>query len=60
MEHLKTLYKKNVNGSIQQWTVYFDKDEYWTEYGQVGGKLITTVPVKALPKNIGKKKGDTL
>lgn len=59
MEHLKTLYKKNVNGSIQQWTVYFDKDEYWTEYGQVGGKLITTVPVKALPKNIGKKNETT-
>lgn len=33
---LEKLYKRNVNGAINQWEVKYDEDGYWTEYGQVG------------------------
>ena len=29
---LEKLYKRNVNGTINQWEVIVDKTGYWTEY----------------------------
>lgn len=49
-----TLYKRNVNGSINQWTVCCEENKYWTEYGQVGGVLTKSDVVVAQPKSIGK------
>lgn len=55
MIELPILYKKNTNGSTQRWNAVMDGNKYWTVYGQVDGKLISTEPTVAIPKNIGKK-----
>lgn len=60
MNNFPTLYKRNSNGSIQQWTVYYENDRYWTVYGQVNGKLVTTEPTIVTPKNVGKKHETTV
>jgi len=55
---LPTLYKKNVNGSIQQWTVWTEGNTVITEYGQMGGSLQTTSDtVKG--KNVGRSNETT-
>ena len=59
MEALKTLYKRNANGSINQWTIIVDGDSYYSEYGQVGGAIVRTIPTKAYPKNEGKSNATT-
>lgn len=55
MKEFPILYKRNVNKSIQQWQIICDNEKYWTIYGQVDGKLVTTEPTIVTPKNIGKK-----
>ena len=55
-----TLYKRNVNGSVNQWTMIIEDDGYYTEYGQVGGKLITSDKVFVTQKNVGKKNETSL
>lgn len=55
MKKLPTLYSKNSNGSIQQWTAHIDGNKYRYEYGQVGGKLFTTEWTSVSGKNTGKK-----
>ena len=52
---LTTLYKRNVNGSINQWSVLYDENGYWTEFGQVGGVITKSDKIIVKPKNIGKK-----
>lgn len=52
---LQTLYKRNVNGSINQWKGFYDESGYWTEYGVVGGILTASDKVFVEAKNIGKK-----
>lgn len=59
MEVLKTLYKRNANGTINQWTIIIDGDSYYSEYGQVGGAIVKTVPTKAYPKNEGRSNATT-
>ena len=54
-----TLYKRNSNGTINFWTVIADNGIYWTEYGQLGGTKVSTTPIKAIAKNIGKKNETT-
>jgi ATP-dependent DNA ligase len=51
---VKTLYRKNHNGSIQQWTIWTEGATIVTEYGQVGGKLQLTKDTLAEGKNEGK------
>ena len=55
---LPTLYKRNKNKSIQQWTIFVETKEddcyYWTEYGQQGGKIVTTEKTYCKGKNIGR------
>ena len=50
---MDTLYKKNKNGSYQQWTISTASDSINTEYGQVGGQLQTTSK-RAIAKNVGR------
>lgn len=51
---LATLYKRNKNGKLLQWSIYANTTSYWTESGQVGGKLQTTLPTFVEQKNVGK------
>lgn len=51
---LPTLYKRTSTGAIQQWTMIVDGPKYWTEYGQVDGKIQETKPTVATPKNVGR------
>ena len=55
----KTLYKKTVNGLIQEWTIETKGDSYRTIVGKKDGKLITNKWVKCYPKNVGKKNATT-
>lgn len=59
MKSLPTLYSRTSTGAIQQWTVFYDKDSYWTEYGQVDGKKITTEPYRAYATNEGRANART-
>jgi DNA ligase-1 len=59
-----TLYKKNKNGSFQQWTISIEEDYrgvYFItkEYGQVGGALQVSDPDYIIGKNIGKSNETT-
>lgn len=58
MKH--TLYKRNVNGSINIWSIIIEDDGYYTEYGQLNGKLVTSDKVFVEAKNIGKKNETTI
>ena len=50
----KTLFKRNANGSINQWTIIVDAEGYWTEYGQVGGVITKSDKVYVNEKNVGR------
>jgi DNA ligase-1 len=52
---LPKLFARSNTGATLEWEVEVNGDEYVTSYGQVGGKIQTTLPVKCLPKNEGKK-----
>lgn len=54
-----TLYKRNVNGSINQWTVFVEGNTYWVEYGQVGGIITKGEIIETKGKNVGKKNETT-
>lgn len=59
MTTFPTLYKKNSNGSIQQWTIAVDGATILTTYGQVGGALQTTPDTLKEGKNAGKANATT-
>lgn len=59
MQKLPTLYKRTSTGAAQQWTMIVDGDKYWTEYGQVDGKIQSTKPTTASPKNVGRSNETT-
>jgi len=48
------LYKKNTNGSIQQWETEVVQNTIITKFGIVNGKIQTTVDVIKIGKNLGK------
>lgn len=54
MKKLPTLYKKNSNGKILQWDIYIQDNQFWAEYGQIGGKIQADTPTICFGKNIGK------
>lgn len=56
---LKTLYSRTSTGNIQQWSIFFDGDKFWTEEGIVGGKLSTTTPTVCHGKNAGRANATT-
>ena len=51
---LPTLYKLNVNKSINQWTIYIEGNCYWSEFGKIDGALQTSEKTVCNGKNIGK------
>lgn len=48
------LYKKNVNGSINEWRIITEGNTYWTEFGRVGGQIQASEKTLCVGKNIGK------
>lgn len=60
---LPTLYKRNSNGSVNQWTILVESDYVTatiaTTYGQVGGAMQTTRDLIAEGKNVGKRNATT-
>lgn len=59
MTTLPTLYKRNSNGSVNQWTVAVDGNTISTTYGQVGGAMQTTHDVITEGKNLGRSNATT-
>lgn len=59
MKKFPTLYKRNTNGSIQEWTIVVDGNSFWSEHGQHGGAIVTDKPTFCEAKNIGKKNETT-
>ncbi|TXH42624.1 MAG: hypothetical protein E6Q97_35510 [Desulfurellales bacterium] len=56
---LPTLYKRNSNGSVNQWTIVVADATITTTYGQVGGAMQTTSDTIAEGKNIGRSNATT-
>lgn len=48
------LYKKNANGSINEWRILTKGNTYWTEFGRVGGQIQASEKTLCFGKNIGK------
>ena len=59
MQTLKTLYKLDTTGKIRQWTVKVKDNTFWTEQGQVGGKIVVNKPTTTTPKNEGRANATT-
>ena len=51
---LKTLYKVETTGKIRQWTVKVKNNSYWSEQGQIDGKLVVNKPTITTTKNEGR------
>lgn len=51
---LPKLYKKSVKGAVQQWEISTDGNSFYTEAGQVDGKITKSLPTYTEPKNLGK------
>ena len=54
-----TLYKRNSNGSTQQWTISVEGSTIVKEYGQVGGALQLATDLISEGKNIGRSNETT-
>jgi DNA ligase 1 len=48
------LYQKTKTGAINQWRVWTEGNKVYTEYGQMGGKLQTTVGQECQATNVGR------
>jgi len=59
MTTLPKLFSRNSNGSVQQWQIFVNGDQYYTEYGQIGGKIQGTLPTTCLPTNEGRANART-
>ncbi len=53
------LYTRNTNGSINEWWAEVDGASYRTMYGRLDGKLVTTLPIFTIAKNVGKTNATT-
>ena len=49
-----TLYKRNTNGSINQWQIVVNGDAFYSIEGLKGGALTESKPTKCTPKNVGR------
>lgn len=56
---LNTLFKRNVNGSINCWTICIEDNYYYTEFGKVDGVIQASDKTFCEGKNIGKKNETT-
>lgn len=55
-----TLFKRDKKGKLLQWSIEHDDKSYWTESGQVGGKLTATLPTFVEQKYVGKSNETSL
>ena len=51
---LSTLYKVESTGKIRQWTVKVKDNSYWSEQGQIDGKIVVNKPTVTTTKNEGR------
>lgn len=51
---MEKLYKRAKTGAILQWEIFVEGDKYWTEHGQVDGKISVGVPTVCESKNVGR------
>lgn len=49
-----TLYKRDKHGKLMQWSIFHNEISYWTQSGDVGGKLVLTAPTFVEQKNVGR------
>jgi DNA ligase 1 len=54
MKTLPTLYKLTKTGATQQWQIVIDGNSYYTNAGQVGGKITKSKPTLCAGKNVGR------
>lgn len=51
---MNKLYKRNTDGSIQQWQIIVEDDKFYTISGRLDGALVQSAPTQCQAKNIGK------
>tara|TARA_A100001037_G_scaffold244817_1_gene225964 strand:+ start:109356 stop:110522 length:1167 start_codon:yes stop_codon:yes gene_type:complete len=56
---LNTLYKLETTGKIRQWTVKVKDNSFWTEQGQIDGKIVVNKPTFTTTKNEGRSNETT-
>ena len=49
-----TLYKRDKKGKLMEWSIEHNDISYWSQSGDVGGKLTMTAPTFVEQKNVGK------
>lgn len=59
MSYYPILYKRNTNGSIQQWQMEIDGDRYRSHSGQMNGAIVSSEWTTAKPKNVGRANATT-
>lgn len=59
MKNLPKLFKQTSTGAIQEWSISVKGNEIHTIYGQVGGKLQSTVDIIRVGKNVGRSNETT-
>lgn len=58
-ETFPTLYSRDKNGGVRQWSIEVEGDKFRVTYGMVGGKLIVSEWTVCEGKNTGKKNATT-
>lgn len=51
---LPKLFKKTETGATQQWQIIVENDTFYTESGQVDGKITRSKPTKCIGKSVGR------
>jgi len=58
-QELKKIYKRNTNGSVNQWQIFVVDNSYYTEEGILDGKITTSKSKIIVGKNIGRSNETT-
>ncbi len=53
------LYKYTAKGQIQQWQIFAESDQFWTEEGIQGGTITKSKPTVCKSKNVGRSNETT-
>ena len=59
MKSFPILYKRASTGAVQQWQIFADNNQFWTEAGQVGGTISVCAPTICEAKNTGRANATT-